>query len=63
VRSKGSRKRLEWTNLTPGKGLACVGSAFTGAPILAWNTSIVGALIVCCPPVALPRLATIATRR
>jgi hypothetical protein len=55
MRSDVPSKGMEWTNLILGAGLACAAFAFTEPPAVAWNTGIVGTLIVCCSAVALYR--------
>lgn len=55
MKNEVPNKRLEWTNLVLGAGLACSAFIFAGLPAAAWNAGIVGTLIVCCSAMALYR--------
>jgi len=55
MRSEGSNKVLESTNLVLGIGLACAAFMFAGVPAAAWNAGMVGSLIAICSAIALYR--------
>ncbi|WP_352601480.1 SPW repeat protein [Mesorhizobium sp. M0488] len=55
MRNDVPSKRLEWTNLILGAGLACAAIIFVGLPAAAWDAGVVGVLIVCSSAVALYR--------
>jgi hypothetical protein len=55
MKSEGSNKGLELTNLILGICLACAAFMFAGVPATAWNAGMVGSLIAICSAIALYR--------